>query len=775
MPRRAPLSVLCLLLACSETPDTGLSIQFSSSATSYGLRISDGAGAVTELCCPDRGNGVSCDEDGFVLPSDTRFPVQVRLKARGFSFLDTRLDAETADGQTLALQPLSGFEETGDYTNFIAKDDLETFEKYASQSGGELGHAWSMKFQVLGLQTGTPKVYFQNTLLHPLHYPFAHDILHVDLDQYEYWKQAYQGEDRDLAVGTLTWYPDLELVTDGGGVSAPFVLSFFPRDNIQPALITRVYRLLEERLGPANVCSGENAFYYLPIGSDQEAEAGESAGLLADNGVAWLKATDLYAGITFQVMNPGLFYGVLRVLEDAPGTEPYSFKDILVMKDAPIQIPLVGGTITEAFQTALSHVNVAAKARGTPNLVLPGALSRKDVTDLVGRWVRFEAKTGQWSLTESTQADAEAFYKTLHKAAKIPAADLAENRLKLLSEIVFADSKAYGRKTSNLGELRRLLPDNSPVGFGVPFYYYQQFMDAAGSVTAETCAAAEADCLKEGREAQLCGQVKSFCAALAPASFQGYVDAMLEDAGFQKDTTLREAVLDTLRFLMRNTPVSADFAAALQEKAQEVFGDTRLRLRSSTNSEDLEGFSGAGLYSSTGAYASGDLEPAAQEIRKVFASLWNFRAFEERAFWNIDHRKVRMAVAVSTAYQDEDANGVVLTRNPMDPTLDGMYVNVQPGETPVTNPEGSALPEVFLIIPAPDGGVQVQRRSFSSLSPLEPVMSDPEIVDLYLKASMVHGRFAKLYSKEPANLVMDVEFKLVPPTRHLVIKQARPY
>jgi hypothetical protein len=118
---------------------------------------------------------------------------------------------------------------------------------------------------------------------------------------------------------------------------------------------------------------------------------------------------------------------------------------------------------------------------------------------------------------------------------------------------------------------------------------------------------------------------------------------------------------------------------------------------------------------------------------------------------------------------------VLLTRNPTDPTTEGMYVNVQLGETPVTNPEGGALPEVLVIVPAPAGGIQVRRLAFSSLSPEAPVLSDQQITDLFVAASKAQSRFSSLYNKAPGALTLDLEFKYWGPDEHLVIKQARPY
>ena len=107
--------------------------------------------------------------------------------------------------------------------------------------------------------------------------------------------------------------------------------------------------------------------------------------------------------------------------------------------------------------------------------------------------------------------------------------------------------------------------------------------------------------------------------------------------------------------------------------------------------EDLEGFNGAGLYSS---YTHGlDEGPLEKSVKQVWASLWNYRAFEEREFWRIDHFSAAMGVLVHPNYTDEQANGVGVTTNIFDPAWDGHYVNVQVGENLVTNPEAGTTPE----------------------------------------------------------------------------------
>ena len=65
---------------------------------------------------------------------------------------------------------------------------------------------------------------------------------------------------------------------------------------------------------------------------------------------------------------------------------------------------------------------------------------------------------------------------------------------------------------------------------------------------------------------------------------------------------------------------------------------TSIRCRSSSNNEDLPGFSGAGLYDSKTQHP--DEGHISKSVKQVFASTWNFRAFREREFHRIDHMTV---------------------------------------------------------------------------------------------------------------------------------------
>ena len=53
---------------------------------------------------------------------------------------------------------------------------------------------------------------------------------------------------------------------------------------------------------------------------------------------------------------------------------------------------------------------------------------------------------------------------------------------------------------------------------------------------------------------------------------------------------------------------------------------------------------------------------------KVFASLWNERAFDEREYYGIDHRAAYMGIAVHPAYALEQINAVAVSNTCMSTT-----------------------------------------------------------------------------------------------------------
>lgn len=199
-----------------------------------------------------------------------------------------------------------------------------------------------------------------------------------------------------------------------------------------------------------------------------------------------------------------------------------------------------------------------------------------------------------------------------------------------------------------------------------------------------------------------------------------------------------------------------------------------IRCRSSTDSEDLVGFSGAGLYDSYTHRA--DEGPLVTSIKQVWAGLWTLRAFDEREFYDVDHFTAAMGVICHPNESDEQANGVAITRNIYDPNWPGFYINAQVGESLVTNPDAGAVPDEFLVSAIGPGGeyeIQFIRHS-SEREPGQSVLGDAHLAELLDAMERIQEHFRVLYGATgDATFAMDIEFK-VTAEGLLSVKQARP-
>ena len=274
-----------------------------------------------------------------------------------------------------------------------------------------------------------------------------------------------------------------------------------------------------------------------------------------------------------------------------------------------------------------------------------------------------------------------------------------------------------------------------PDGFAVPFYFYDEFMKHN--------------------------------------EFYEDIEDMLADPEFQSDFDVQEDELKKLRKKIKKGESPQWMIDALVAMHDTFPEGQSLRYRSSTNNEDLPGFSGAGLYDSkTQKPDETEKDGIDKSLKQVFASLWNFRAFTEREFHRIDHLAAAMGVLVHPNFSDELANGVAVTFNPMLGGVEGYYVNTQIGEDLVTNPEALSVPEEILLLG--NGTYEVLVTS-NRVERGQLLMTDAQLEQLRRHLETIHDDFAELYGiKAGEPFAMEIEFKITSDDI-LSIKQARPW
>ena len=571
-------------------------------------------------------------------------------------------------------------------------------------------------------------LYFTNSTRYPIHYNFA--MAHLSgnglppIGELSLFNATeYYSPSRRFLLGAVTYY-------ENPGV---WVYEIAPYDSSSADMVAEAYA----RVRDASFFG--DSLYFHPTSSSVEALVGDLP--------SWVKvitSDELFAGITYQPLNLGESLGQLRFFQSSDLGHAYvGPRDIAVLDRVPNDIAVVAGLITDELQTPLSHVNVLSQNRGTPNMALRGAWSAPDLRAMENTWVRLVVDAFEYRVEPVSKAEADAWWET-HKPPPItvPPLDLSVTDLRDAELIRVTDISAFGGKASHFGEMTQigeLVP--MPKAFAIPVYYYKQFMQ------------------ENGLDAE--------------------ITAMLAEEKFVNDPAYRDARLTALRTSISTRPINVDFEAMVLAKLAQDYPGLPMRFRSSTNSEDLNGFTGAGLYTSKTGDPKNASKPVANAIRNVWASLWNYRAFEERTYRGIPHTDVAMALLVHPSFPDEEANGVALTANMFDPTQPGFYINVQKGDTSVVLPEAGITADSFLYYYYYPGQ-PITYFAHSSLIPEgQTVLTPAQTYKLGQSLEAIHTYFAQYYQKGDEFYAMDVEFKLedygTGGEPQVVIKQARPH
>ncbi|NCF88333.1 MAG: hypothetical protein GWQ08_22895 [Verrucomicrobiaceae bacterium] len=591
-----------------------------------------------------------------------------------------------------------------------------------------------MKFLITDIDTNSPKLHLIDTTRHQFHvyfYWFALGNRHVSISTFN--SQTYfTNTNRKNLAGSILAHDNF---TGTDGQVGLYTMEFWPTDPVAFRFVETAYEMLS-----ASLPFIDGTLAYHPAGETQRTVYADEVDRFESSMIRTISTEELFGSKTFEALNPGVSFGRLIVADGVNNS--LTARDIVIFRNLPNDLTHVAGILTEVPQTPLSHVNLKAKQNDTPNAYLKDASRLPEIQELLGKYILFEITSDGYTLREATAEQVEQFIESIRpKESQIPELDLSAEAIKPLGEIDFSQSPQFGAKAANLSELRRILPaDMTPEGQAIPFSFYHRFMLAN--------------------------------------SFYDILVRMLAIQGFAQDADLREAELAKFRKRLRQAPMPNDLSAEIALLHSSFPTDTALRCRSSTNNEDLPGFNGAGLYDSYTHYPhEGSLE---ESIKQVWASMWNYRAFEERDFYRISHFHAAMGVIVHPNYQDEICNGVAVTRNIIDPNWIGYYVNVQVGEDLVTNPTEDAIPEEFLVsllLADPEIGnyeyeVQYVRKSNRRVDG-QPILAQDQVFDLAGRMRLIQTHFKRLYN-EDNDFGMEIEFK-IDQSGQLVIKQARPW
>ena len=598
---------------------------------------------------------------------------------------------------------------------------LNTLSAFNTVSTEENGTPWVeylndveyTKFIILDFYTTEPKIYFINSNTYDLHADFANylGINHLS---------------PTLIKGQLIYNPH---ILSANGTLGTYAFNFSNNEAKPFETVRRTQELLAANMPYLT----NNLSYFITANNEQDYQ--DNSSLYQNSRVPVLFESDVYSGINYWGLNQSEGYGFFRLM--APGEVPDS-RDIVLYEALPNSLPRVGGIITSVIQTPLSHVNLRAIHDNVPNAFIRDPLLNDSISNLVGHYIYFKTNQSSYELREATLEEVNAWYENKRPTTEQnPPLNLSYKSILPLNDISFGMYDGFGAKVANVATMRTFgfAEGTIPDGFGIPFYFYQEFM----------------------KHNHLFEEI----------------ELMLQDSAFIADRTVRDTRLEELRDAIEDASMPGWMLDSLTEMQSSFPAGTSIRSRSSTNNEDLPGFSGAGLYDSKTHHPNeGHIS---KTIKEVYASLWNLRAFEEREFYRVNHFKASMGVLCHPNFDDEKVNGVGVSADPVYNTENTFYLNSQLGEELITNPENT-YPEELLLKRYPDGNENYSVIQYSSLLDVDTLlMSDTHLDLLRQYLAVIHDRFAVLY-KAVGNptFAMDIEYK-IDSTNQLAIKQARPW
>jgi pyruvate, water dikinase len=638
----------------------------------------------------------------------------------------------------------------------------------------------------------TEDCYFQNSNLFQWHLQFLQsfeELKRIDYNTYLNW--VLRPASRRLWGGYVKAYPSVEHPDTG----ALGIIAFEVYSDPNTLTVDGVAEL--DQIVKRTIPFAADFIVFVPRPIDQKVFAQANLAALRDRQVSVIFPEQLMIPGEFAVYNPGEGYGTLRIVLEGQRLDDYGPRDIVIVESAPNDISVVQGLITRDPQNALSHTNLRLIEKGVPNVAVPSIYRTPYVAALKDTLVRLVVNAQTFSLEPATLEAAEAFWASRRPHLPPIRSDLTVTEMGGYDRIRHADAIAYGAKAANIGELYSILPEaNRTPGFGIPFSRYDAFVRDTG--------------------------------------IQTMIETAIADPRMRTDAAFKRTQLKAIRDAIKAAPFPPALLDDLEASMLAVFGagapTMRTKFRSSTNVEDLDDLTGAGLYESkAGCLADdrdsdlvgpsaclfpdlqadyeaklaartqeltdhperapylvgiiedlqaelGEEKTASLAIKKVWASLWGERAFDEREYYGIDHLEAYMAIGVNQSFVLERASAVAITQLMVD-SGDPLYrLNSQIGSSSVVRPDDpTEIAEALTFRRSNEQVADVQIEVRSTLLPADQqVWTQEALAEVAQALFTLHDHFSANVYPQLAPLSMDVELKWARDGR-VVIKQARPF
>jgi hypothetical protein len=356
---------------------------------------------------------------------------------------------------------------------------------------------------------------------------------------------------------------------------------------------------------------------------------------------------DIDSQSSIRGLNPGFAFGELVVIEESPENVPIDTHKIYIFQKPPSDLKPVAGIMTVSEGNPVSHVQLLARNLGIPNAALSGD-NLKALRKYDGKKVFYAvSEKGNVIIKQEANMTAEEtalFSKQERNQEKI-AVPTEQIRLDVqevldMRTVDASDSgKLCGPKAANLGQLKKLFPENVVEGLIIPFGIFRKHMDQ-----------------------QMPGQKDTYWSHLNTTFSEadkmralGAIETEVERYQLERLATLKNAI--------EAMPLDAAFVSQLRSGFQKTFGNSLGKvpvfLRSDTNMEDLKEFTGAGLNLTL--FNILTEQNIAEGIKRVWASPYTERSFKWRQKYLNNPENVFPSILIIPSV-DVDYSGVMITK-----------------------------------------------------------------------------------------------------------------
>jgi hypothetical protein len=610
--------------------------------------------------------------------------------------------------------------------------DIKAPGEFIAMQGAPLSDKFnSVRTVKVVYDLGNNKFYFINSAKYEFHYNFCVDVLNCDVGLGIFNSMNYgSGKVREYLLANINHYEQ----------SDTYTMEFGSEDKITPGQIELLYNYIKEHAYFGDVLRVFVNSYHLSV--------------LRENGelkVPCITPTEIYKGQKYQVLNKGVAYGYLRIIKDLDKQyDEIKPEDIIIINGTPVNIPMCSGIIATSLQTPLSHINVLSHNRHLASAADINILQKPWLNEFINKPVVLHVNEDSIYITASTGEEVEKHLKELLNKKEVKLRyDLSETHLVPVREIGESDKYTIGNKAVGIGHLYRISKKSNaefyiPEGaFGIPFYYYYKHINAP--------------------------------------SIRSEIDSLLTKKN--PDPKYVGEKLKKIRKAIKAAPVDPKLLEMVAEQIKKANAGNAYRFRSSSNAEDMAGFSGAGLYDSKTGIIGDTAKPIDKAIKEVWASAWSEPAYTEREYFNINQHSMMMGVLVHRSFPDEIANGVAITKNIYRKDFPGFTINVQQGEVSVVSPPDKVTCEQFICMRASEidplnPNITADYITHSSITNGAKVLSMQQVKLLHEQLELIKQYFYYRQSstiiEEYNNFGLDLEFKFEKNGR-LYIKQVRPY